>query len=352
MITYAGVIEGFYGIPLWDRESRLSYPAWLREHGFSFYIYAPKNDVFLRKQWDDDWPESERRLLGEFREECRINHIDFGIGFSPVIRDGSEARKALAVRKAGEIGSFLRPDIFAFLADDIRFENRDSLAADQLGLIKSMRDEVHSERFIFCPTYYSFDPILGKLFGAVPEDYFSVLSEAPECIDMFWTGARVCSDNYSLDDVDSASKALGRKPFIWDNYPVNDGKSRADRLLLRPYECRDRRINGRISGYAVNPMREAHLSKLVLCTLPFALAEEMLSADEWKRLIAEEAGSGNADFIARNIGLLQGAGLGRLSDGDRDRLKAELARISPDKFSAEISAFLDGAYRFNSECLT
>ena len=62
MNAYAGVIEGFYGIPLWDRGSRLSYPSWLREHGFSFYIYAPKNDVFLRKQWSDDWPESERRL--------------------------------------------------------------------------------------------------------------------------------------------------------------------------------------------------------------------------------------------------------------------------------------------------
>ena len=63
MNAYAGVIEGFYGIPLWDRESRLSYPSWLRDHGFSFYIYAPKNDVFLRKQWSDDWPESEMRLF-------------------------------------------------------------------------------------------------------------------------------------------------------------------------------------------------------------------------------------------------------------------------------------------------
>jgi len=100
MNAYAGVIEGFYGIPLWDRGSRLSYPSWLREHGFSFYIYAPKNDVFLRKQWSDDWPESERRLLSEFREECRINRIDFGIGFSPVIKDGSAGKKR-ACRKAG-----------------------------------------------------------------------------------------------------------------------------------------------------------------------------------------------------------------------------------------------------------
>ena len=136
MNAYAGVIEGFYGIPLWDRGSRLSYPSWLREHGFSFYIYAPKNDVFLRKQWSDDWPESERRLLSEFREECRINRIDFGIGFSPVIKDGSAEKKELAVRRAGEIDSLLHPEIFAFLADDIRFEERSFIARDQLELIR------------------------------------------------------------------------------------------------------------------------------------------------------------------------------------------------------------------------
>ena len=352
MNAYAGVIEGFYGIPLWDRGSRLSYPSWLREHGFSFYIYAPKNDVFLRKQWSDDWPESERRLLSEFREECRINRIDFGIGFSPVIKDGSPAKKELAVRRAGEIDSLLHPEIFAFLADDIRFEERSFIARDQLELIRRMRGSVSSGKFIFCPTYYSFDPLLEKLFGGVPEDYFSAISEAPSCIDMFWTGAKVCSDNYSLDDVESAAKVLGRKPFIWDNYPVNDGKSRADRLLLKPYACRDRRIVSRVAGYAVNPMREAHLSKLVLCTLPFAISGETLGSEEWKRLIAEEAGTGNAAFITRNIGRLQGAGLGQLSDNETSQLKSELAQISPDKFNREISAFFDGEYRFNPECLT
>ena len=145
---------------------------------------------------------------------------------------------------------------------------------------------------------------------------------------------------------------LGRKPFIWDNYPVNDGKSRADRLLLKPYACRDRRIVSRVAGYAVNPMREAHLSKLVLSTLPFALSGETLGSREWKQLIAEEAGARNAGFITGNIGRLQGAGLGQLSGNEISQLKAELAQISPDKFNREISAFFDGEYRFNPECLT
>ena len=45
-----GVIEGFFGKP-WSWDDRASYAGFLRELGFDFYIYAPKADRRLRKEW-------------------------------------------------------------------------------------------------------------------------------------------------------------------------------------------------------------------------------------------------------------------------------------------------------------
>ena len=38
-----GIIEGYFGRP-WNFRTRGTYPEFLRQHGYSFFIYAPKND--------------------------------------------------------------------------------------------------------------------------------------------------------------------------------------------------------------------------------------------------------------------------------------------------------------------
>ena len=43
-------------------------------------------------------------------------------------------------------------------------------------------------------------------------------------VEFFWTGNKVLSDDISVDDIQKANALFDRKVFIWDNYPVNDGK--------------------------------------------------------------------------------------------------------------------------------
>ena len=53
-----GLIEGFFGKG-WSWEARARYAQWLPRHGYGFYLYAPKEDGYLRKHWATPWPADQ-----------------------------------------------------------------------------------------------------------------------------------------------------------------------------------------------------------------------------------------------------------------------------------------------------
>ena len=78
--TFAlGLIEGFYGEP-WSWQAREDYAPFLKTHGFRFYIYAPKADEYLRRNWRADWPDEEWEALERSRAHYRSEGVLFGIG--------------------------------------------------------------------------------------------------------------------------------------------------------------------------------------------------------------------------------------------------------------------------------
>src|SRR5690606_16908444 len=77
-----GVIEGFFGRS-WSWQDRADYARFLATSGYHFYIYAPKNDHYLRRQWQQDWPEAEFQQLQRLRDIYRHQQLGFGLGLSP-----------------------------------------------------------------------------------------------------------------------------------------------------------------------------------------------------------------------------------------------------------------------------
>jgi len=61
-----GLIEGFYGRP-WSWEARAGYAPFLKTHGYRFYIYAPKADGYLRRNWRPDRPGEDWEALERLR---------------------------------------------------------------------------------------------------------------------------------------------------------------------------------------------------------------------------------------------------------------------------------------------
>ena len=66
MTPQLGLIEGFFGRP-WSWSERAETIACLAPHGYRFYLYAPKSDSWLRRQWQALHPDLPRRDAGRAR---------------------------------------------------------------------------------------------------------------------------------------------------------------------------------------------------------------------------------------------------------------------------------------------
>src|SRR5690606_15384834 len=123
----------------------------------------------------------------------------------------------------------------AVLFDDMRGDLPD-LAPRQAEIIDWIAERTRAARLIVCPTYYSDDPVLDRVFGRRPENYVEQFGElVHRDIDIFWTGEEVLSREISVAHVKRVTAQLGRKPFLWDNYPVNDGQRMSQYLHLRAF---------------------------------------------------------------------------------------------------------------------
>ncbi|MFN8196670.1 MAG: beta-N-acetylglucosaminidase domain-containing protein, partial [Nocardioidaceae bacterium] len=64
-----GVIEGFYGRP-WTQAQRLEMVDFLGVRGMNTFVYGPKDDPSLRRDWHLPFTDADVARLGELRERC------------------------------------------------------------------------------------------------------------------------------------------------------------------------------------------------------------------------------------------------------------------------------------------
>ena len=240
MSPQLGIIEGFFGRP-WSWTDRADAVRFLRPHGFSFYLYAPKADPWLRRRWQEPHPPAELDKLVEFREVCRAQNVRFGIGLTPFelhLHAGRGWQEALTARLASL--AVLKPDDLAILIDDMRGDVPE-LAERQAAIVHFAAERGVAQRILSCPSYYSDDPILDVAFGARPDFYLEQLGRLLDpAIELFWTGPEVAAREFTPGHLVRVAGQLGRKPFLWDNYPVNDGSRMSQHLHLRGVTGRPR----------------------------------------------------------------------------------------------------------------
>jgi hyaluronoglucosaminidase len=345
-----GVIEGFYGEP-WTWAAREAYAPFLRENGFQFYFYAPKGDPFFRKQWRDPFPSEHRARLEGLVDHYHRHGLRFGVGLSPYDvfrRWNDETRASLTSRL--ELLDAIGVDTVAILFDDMRGDLPE-LAEVQLDILHWVRDRTRARELLFCPTYYSFDPILDKVFGQRPAGYLERLGrELDPSIDLFWTGEKVCSIEYPDAHLAEVGELLGRKPFLWDNYPVNDGQSMCKFLKLRAVTGRPHTLRDRLAGHAVNPMNQAELSKIPLLSLAESYAREAAydSHEAFRSAARRVGGPDLLRLLERDASRFQDDGLTKLDAEEKARLRAEYAALGTQA-GREVTEWLDGRFEVTRE---
>ncbi|RYZ80993.1 MAG: hyaluronidase, partial [Moraxellaceae bacterium] len=204
-------------------------------------------------------------------------------------------------------------------------------------------------------TYYSFDPVLEKVFGKMPENYWQDLGKnLDQCIDIFWTGEKVCSTDYPLSHLTEVTELLDRKPFLWDNYPVNDSAVKSNLLQLRPVSKSHGLIQQSVAGHALNPMNQPWLSQLALASLPRAYREKNNYDPHCALtdLTRELCGDALAQQLLQHTPLFQDKGLNNLNPDEKAELLQQYSQFPQNPFCEEIIQWLNGEYIFDPACLT
>lgn len=345
MTPELGLIEGFFGLPFgW--EERAETVAFLGPRGFSFYLYAPKADPWLRRDWRTPHPPEEAAALAGFRARCRDAGVRFGIGLSPFeihLMDGDEWKAPLAAR-LDRLAEF-EPDDLALLFDDMRGGVPD-LARRQAAIVSFAAEHRAAERMLFCPSYYSDDPVLDLAFGRRPERYLEELGRLLDpAVEIMWAGEEVCAREFSPGHLDRVAGALRRKPFLWDNYPVNDGTRMAQHLHLRAFTGRPAAVAPHVAGHGINLASQPVLSRIPALALvqSYGRGPAYEYGAAFDQAAAEVAGPELAARLRRDLLSFQDRGRDRISDERRDELRAIYAGFDHPA-AREVVAWLDGRW--------
>ncbi len=261
-----GVVEGFYGKP-YSHEQRMALMPLLRSLKMNTYIYAPKDDLFHRDRWREDYPENEAARLQTLFDFALRNHIDFYFAISPG-KDfdyANEAEYEILLRKLKKVQA-MGIDKFALLMDDIeakltdaQTEKFDSVAHAHAHLCNYLVKKLSPKAsFLFCPTDY-----MQNFETPYRVDLRKYLDST---VGVFWTGYNTVAEIITEADGEEVAKNFGRKTVLWDNYPVNDFEPKR-RIYFGAIDGRGRRLQETHVGYVANLSELYECSKIPLATM-------------------------------------------------------------------------------------
>ncbi len=351
MVPKLGLIEGYYGEP-WSWAARAEQVTALKPHGYDFFMYAPKADAYLRKRWREMHPDSEAEALTRFAAHCARQDVRFGVGLSPfeIYRDfNAEAQDALEA-KLDHLDSLGVQDL-GILFDDMRGD-LPGLADTQARIVHWIAERTGASRVIMCPTYYSDDPVLDMAFGRRPPGYLETLGALLDpAIEIFWTGEEVCSRDYSLPHLAQVCEQLNRKPFLWDNYPVNDGPRMSPYLHIRGFTGRPAGMGDYLSAHAINPALQPVLTRIPALTLAesYRLGAGYSYGAALEHACDAVLGPELGGAVRRHLMLLNDTGRDRLGDA-AERLRQRYTAVDHPA-AREIIDWLDGRWHMTRDMM-
>jgi hypothetical protein len=168
-------------------------------------------------------------------------------------------------------------------------------------------------------------------------------------IEIFWTGEEVISRQFSTGHLERVTDQLQRKPFLWDNYPVNDGQRMSQYLHLRGFTGRRSDIAGHIAAHGINPALQPTLNRIPAITLSdsYRQGDAYEYALSFKRACLEVLGDELGARVREDLLTLQDIGLDRLAE--KEQLLRERYSGEEHEGAREIIAWLDGEYRITDE---
>ncbi|MFD0170073.1 beta-N-acetylglucosaminidase domain-containing protein [Streptomyces decoyicus] len=295
-----GVIEGFYGTP-WSHDARLDQLDFYGEHKMNIYVYSPKDDAYLREKWRDPYPAEQLAQIKELVDRAHERHVEFTYALSPglsVCYSSDADLKALTAKfqTLWDIGV----RTFAVPLDDISYTDW-NCAADKdafgtgggaAGAAQAhLLNRVNQEFIARHPGAEPLQMVPTEYYDVKPSPYKKALAaELDGNVLVEWTGVGVIAPTMTVAQARQARQVFGHRILTWDNYPVNDYVT--NRLLLGPFNGREKGLPEQLAGITANPMIQPAASKLALFTVAdYAWNDAAYDARaSWGAAIEESAG--------------------------------------------------------------
>lgn len=295
-----GYIEGFYGNP-WSHENRKSVMKLMAKNRMNTVYHAPKDDLYHREKWRDNYPEDELLKLKELVDAASDYYMDFYWCIAPGLsmKYSDDAEFDTLMSKTKQLYS-IGIRCFGLLLDDIdeelAFDDDKAVFGEtvnaHIGLINryysALKEIDSSIRLTVCPTLYH---------GKGNEYYISKLGQnIPTLVSVFWTGRDICSRELTSREAVRFIESTHHKPIYWDNYPVNDC-SMFNEMHISPIIGRDSDLYKYSDGIISNCMEYAECSKIPLITFADYLwnSENYNPQKSWEGAIKQVVGKDNAD---------------------------------------------------------
>lgn len=346
-----GIIEGFYG-PAWPDAARADLMRSLAAEGYGFYIYAPKSDSLLRKKWREEWGADYLAQLKKLSAMCRAAGLQFGVGLSPYAfgQEDGVASDKIALEKKLLLLKDIGIDILGLFFDDMY--GHDKIAAVQTEVV-SYAQTVLPMKTVFCPSYYSDDPVLDRIFGQRPPHYLDDIGGGmSQDVDIVWTGPKVISPDIPAEHLKQVATIIKRPAFIWDNLYANDGPRNCKFLKLKPFAGRDAASFAEAGLWGINPMNQPQLSKIMMIAAKKTVVDKMTSADALISAVQQELSAPLADLLLKNIPAFTDQGLDNIDAAIKQKLEEQFRVHADEPAATEVADWLAGKYLVGEECLT
>tara|TARA_B100001989_G_scaffold251078_1_gene229475 strand:+ start:172 stop:1152 length:981 start_codon:yes stop_codon:yes gene_type:complete len=243
-----GIVEGFYGESL-DFVDRNSIIKLLSENNLNYYLYAPKEDPFLRNHLDLEPTPEWQNAFKDFVDLSNESNVTIGVGLAPINK-----KHTADLAKKIELFMNLGVSSFSLLFDDI--EQEFSLS-EQLELFEQTKTKFNGINLNFCPTVYCSELITKDQNH---EDYFNEFcSIFPKDEKFFWTGKKVISRNINKDCEKVLESFDSSNICIWDNYFTNDSSPKTLNLTFCDHIDQELALNKKTYLVNLTGMRRTNL---------------------------------------------------------------------------------------------
>jgi hyaluronoglucosaminidase len=300
-----GIVEGFFGPP-WSMKHRAAMFEFGAARGMNTYLYAPKDDPYHREKWHQPYPLKQWQQMLRLIRAAQKYKIDFVYGFHPGkgLRFGDDSPVRILLDKAERFyDAGVRT--FAILFDDIpshlehekdrRYFGGSLARAEGEWLVKVLGRQPAEWKGVewwICPSYYTDDPMLGRVFGEFEPSFLEKIAEhLPPSVACFWTGPKVVCNKITVADIHRTLRRMHHRLILWDNYPVNDISMSAE-MHIGPLDGRHPDLPKLVYGYLNNPLLQESLSFIPLATcFDYAGAPADYDPEKsWERAVKDRFG--------------------------------------------------------------